>query len=78
VGQILSHVKHSIGRMPECLASQHAQAGEAAVPAPVSPAQLLAELESTYAMADERAVHHGGGGDKPKAAAPAETEITFF
>lgn len=76
VGQILSHVKHNIARMPECLASQRAAAAEAVVPAPVSAAALLAELESTYAMADERAVHKGA--DQPKAAVPDETEITFF
>jgi hypothetical protein len=33
----------------------------------------LAELEKTYAMAEERNLHGGSG-----AAAPAEQEITFF
>jgi len=35
---------------------------------------LLAELEKTYAMAEERETHGGGGA----AAAPKNEEITFF
>jgi methyl-accepting chemotaxis protein len=42
---------------------------------PIDTAALLAELESSYAMADERATHSGGN----VLAAPANTdEVTFF
>lgn len=75
VGQILSHVKHNIDRMPECLAEHCQQIAASETLVPVSPKALLAELESSYAMADERAVHRGG---KPAAAAPASEEIVFF
>jgi methyl-accepting chemotaxis protein len=75
VGQILAHVSHSIGRMPETLAQQHA-AAPGALPGAVSAQPLLAELESSYAMAEEHAVHRGDA----RAAATAGTadDITFF
>jgi methyl-accepting chemotaxis protein len=76
VAQILSHVKTNIERMPACLA-EHRDAFERSgnVP-PLSAAALLRALESTYAMAEERQVHREG--PRARAAAPAETEITFF
>ncbi|HEY4373239.1 MAG TPA: methyl-accepting chemotaxis protein [Burkholderiales bacterium] len=61
VSQIMSHVRANIERMPEMLEQNGPQA-----------APLLAELEKTYAMSEERALHKGGGG------AAAEQEITFF
>ena len=76
VAQILSHVKTNIERMPACLA-EHRDAFErsGSVP-PLSAAALLRALESTYAMAEERQVHRKG--QPARAAAPAETEVTFF
>lgn len=76
VAQILSHVKTNIERMPACLA-EHRDAFERSgnVP-PLSAADLLRALESTYAMAEERQVHRKG--QQATAAAAAETEVTFF
>lgn len=68
VSQIMTHVKANIERLPAVLAEPQAPAGLA----PLDAAGLLAELESTYAMAEERAVHGTEG-----AAQPAQ-EVTFF
>jgi methyl-accepting chemotaxis protein len=71
VSQILSHVRENIARLPSWLDEQ-AQHGPA--PRPLDARTLLAELESTYAMAEERTLHKDGA---RHAAQPAE-EITFF
>ena len=78
VSQILSHVTKNIGRFPEVLAEQHAQAADGRLPGPPSPAVLLAELEATYAMAEERSMHRGPATGAKTPAAPAATEVTFF
>jgi methyl-accepting chemotaxis protein len=79
VGQILGHVKHNIERLPETLAQHRSEFERGGELAPVSAQALLAELESSYAMNEEREVHRGAAGAKPVAAAvPDETEITFF
>lgn len=82
VSQILTHVKQNITRLPETLAENHRHYTDTQVLAPVSAAGLLAELQSTYAMADEHQVHQtapAGRHKKPAAAAAAaESEITFF
>lgn len=85
VGQILSHVQHNIDRLPECLSQNRSEFEGSGVLSPVSPQGLLAELESSYAMKEERALHHGGQGQPVPAGARAkpaeaelETEITFF
>jgi methyl-accepting chemotaxis protein len=89
VAQILAHVQSNIDSMPACLQAvqdRFAQQGELV---PVSAEAMLQTLESTYAMAEERAVHHArpraGAGSataavpRPvKAAAAADTEVTFF
>lgn len=76
IGQVMSHVSQNIARLPEVLAVPD-QAGEP--PAPLSAQGLLAELESTYAMAEERDLHRAKPGAGAGAtAAPAATEITFF
>ena len=70
VSQILSHVQQNIARLPSYL-EEH-QTGD--TPQPLDPRALLAELESTYAMAEERNLHS-------RATLPApqqEDEITFF
>lgn len=68
VSQIMSHVKANIERLPAVLAEPQAPAALL----PLDATELLAELASTYAMAEERAVH--GTSD---AARPAQ-EVTFF
>jgi len=82
VSQILSHVQQNIARMPVYL-EEHRQraAADPANPAsgeadlPVLEARaLLAELESTYAMAEEHALHQGAAKPAPQQA----EEITFF
>jgi methyl-accepting chemotaxis protein len=82
VSQILSHVQQNIARLPSYLAEQ-AQAGGGA-PAPLDARTLLAELESTYAMAEERTLHGSGSGiatqKTPTQKKPAQQaeELTFF
>lgn len=86
VSQMLTHVKQNIARLPETLAENHRRFTDTQELAPVSAAGLLAELQSTYAMADEHHVHHarqtsGGGSSGAKAPAAVqatESEITFF
>jgi methyl-accepting chemotaxis protein len=74
VSQIMSHVRQNIERLPDFLQQNRQEyAHEQALP-PLDSAPLLAELESTYAMAEERALHSGKK-TAPKAAAD---EITFF
>ncbi|WP_338765689.1 methyl-accepting chemotaxis protein [Massilia sp. METH4] len=70
VSQILSHVQQNIARLPSYLDEQQGQG----VPLPLDARPLLAELESTYAMAEERTLHLGGAKPAPR----QEDEITFF
>ena len=76
VAQILSHVKTNIERMPACLAEHRDTFERGGEWQPLSAAELLRALESTYAMAEERQVHRDGR--QARAAAPADTEVTFF
>lgn len=73
VSQIMTHVLQNIKRLPDFL-QQHVEdcARDDNLPV-LDAAPLLAELESTYAMAEERAVHSGA-----RAAPRQEDEITFF
>ncbi|XAH24785.1 methyl-accepting chemotaxis protein [Xylophilus sp. GW821-FHT01B05] len=74
VGQIMGHVRANIERLPQVI-EEHCQACErAGVLQPIHAAALLQELESTYAMADERQVHHGAAASTPA----RHEEITFF
>lgn len=78
VSQRLTHVRQNIERLPQMLEhsrARHHEAGELQAP---DGARLLAELESTYAMQDERATHRREGGATPAAAAVAHEEVTFF
>jgi methyl-accepting chemotaxis protein len=76
VSQILSHVKANIDSLPAALADNRMQSENDARLVPLDPAPMLASLQSTYAMADEFAVH---GGKQQKLAAPAAAdELTFF
>lgn len=90
VSQILSHVRDNIDRVP-AVVQEHVADCERGEDAPLRADGLLRELEATYAMASERAVHHGtkdsGGAtaaapasaSAPAAAAAAQhDDITFF
>lgn len=74
VSQVMSHVGQNMARLPGLLDDSHRSFAERRQLVAVDSAALLAELEATYAMAEERAVHQGQAGRTP---APAE-EITFF
>ena len=72
VSQILAHVRQNIARLPGWLDEQAQDAG-ADLP-PLDARGLLAELESTYAMAEERQLHKSSRKPAPQQA----EEITFF
>ena len=75
VSQILSHVQQNIGRLPSYLDEHARQSGAPGAPMqPIDARALLAELESTYAMAEERSLHRS----TPQPAAQQAEEITFF
>jgi methyl-accepting chemotaxis protein len=75
VSQILSHVQQNIARLPSYLDEHARQSGTAGEPLPaIDPRALLAELESTYAMAEEHALHRSN----PQPAPQQAEEITFF
>ena len=73
VSQIMTHVEHNIASLPALLEENSRRAAEGGLPVLLKPVDLLVELEKTYAMAEERSLHSGGGG-----AAAQEQEITFF
>ena len=78
VSQILSHVQQNIARLPSYLDEQARGANGA--PAPLDARALLAELESTYAMAEERTLHQRGTLPAPPQQQTQQQaeEITFF
>ncbi|MET0267248.1 MAG: methyl-accepting chemotaxis protein [Duganella sp.] len=76
VSQVMSHVRENLALMPAVLDEnrrQYQATGELLAP---DPAPLLDALRSTYAMAEEHAVHGGARPAAPKAS--ADDEITFF
>lgn len=73
VSQILSHVRDNIGSLPNYLEKSRVEFERSGRLEPVAAGQLLKEIESTYAMAEEHG-NHGGNGQ----AAPQNTEISFF
>lgn len=72
VSQIMTHVMRNIARLPAYLEQNRRSCDETGVLQPLDPKPLLAELEATYAMTQEREVHRG------KSATQNESEITFF
>ena len=76
VSQVMAHVRDNMDLLPRLLRDNRARYAEGAVLEPLAAAALLGELEKTYAMAEEHAVHHGGQA-RPAAAAAAD-EVTFF
>lgn len=73
VSQILSHVRDNIGSLPGYLEKSQAEFDRNGRLEPVAAKQLLNEIESTYAMAEE----HGNHGGKTQTA-PNTSEISFF
>lgn len=73
ISQIMTHVKHNIERLPDFLAQNRREFDKSGTLQPLDPAMLLAELEKTYAMAEERAIHAGKSVTKTQ-----DNEITFF
>jgi methyl-accepting chemotaxis protein len=84
VSQRMTHVRHNIEQVPALLQATRVHFEESGALVPVDTEALLAELESSYAMADERSLHASRtqGQDAktgPPGAAPAESDaITFF
>lgn len=75
VSQILSHVQQNIARLPSYLDEHAHQYDASGAPLrPIDARALLAELESTYAMAEERTLHQTHAQPAPQQA----EEITFF
>ena len=72
VSQMMTHVEKNIAMLPELFEQNRLHAAQTGTLVPLHSSSLLAELEKTYAMAEERALHGGA-----QAAAPAQ-EITFF
>jgi methyl-accepting chemotaxis protein len=77
VSQRMSHVRHNIERLPGLLSDTRQRFEADGALQPVDAAALLAELESSYAMADERVTHSNKAG-AAGAPAAAEEEVTFF
>ncbi len=69
VSQILSHVRDSLGRLPDYLDKNHADFVSSGALAPLAAGAILQEFESNYVMADQ---HHGSG------AASGASDISFF
>ncbi len=74
VSQVMTHVRQNMAQLPERLAQSRITYERDGVLEPVDVRALLAELEKTYATAEERKTHDGGGA----AGAPKNEEITFF
>jgi methyl-accepting chemotaxis protein len=71
IGQTLAHVRDSIDQFPELLT--HSLEGGVTELKPFNKAAMLAQLEHSYTMAEERQVHGG-----KKQTSTNSPEITFF
>jgi methyl-accepting chemotaxis protein len=83
VSQRMTHVRHNIERLPALLADSREHFDRSGVLSPIDARSLLAELEGSYAMADERVTHSAQTESTSAAAAVATTaaqleEVTFF
>jgi len=72
VSQIMTHVTRNIDSLPSYLEQNRRLCDESGALQPLDPTELLGQLEATYAMVQERAIHNG------KSATKDESEITFF
>ena len=76
VSQVMAHVRDNMELLQPLLRENRDRYNASQVLEPLEPAALLGELQKTYAMAEEHAVH---GGSKHAAPAAREAdEITFF
>jgi len=75
VSQIMTHVKHNIEQLPDFLSQNHEQFIDTQALQALDGHALLKELEKTYAMAEERALHSGHKAVEKK---NNDEEITFF
>ncbi|WKB54631.1 methyl-accepting chemotaxis protein [Eleftheria terrae] len=76
VSQVMTHVKANIERLPTVLAEHGRACAQAGTLEPLDATALLSELQATYAMAEEHALHRG---ERQAAATPAPAEeVTFF
>ncbi len=73
VSQRMTHVRHNIERLPALMADSRGQFDRSGLLAPVDAQALLAELEGSYAMADERATHRSGQAPGPATATATTT-----
>ena len=73
VGQILDHVRDNIYSLPQYINASINEYQASGKVTQVDVGRMLAELENSYAMADERNIHAGF-----KTSNNSETEITFF
>lgn len=76
VSQVMAHVRENMELLPSLLRENRVRYAADHVLEPLDPAPLLHELQKTYAMAEEHAVHSGSRHAAPAAA--AADEITFF
>ncbi|SAI45973.1 methyl-accepting chemotaxis protein [Bordetella ansorpii] len=74
VSQIMSHVQTNIDRLPAVMRDYGTACADDDELPPITAEPLLRELEQTYAMADERAVHR----QQAPVAQQAAADITFF
>jgi methyl-accepting chemotaxis protein len=77
VSQIMNHVKANIQGLPEVLQQQRVQFEQQGALQPPRSQALLDALQASYAMAEERELHHGKPAQRAAAPQPAE-EVTFF
>lgn len=77
VSQIMQHVKANIERLPAVVDQHCARFGAGAQMPMLDAGELLGELEQTYAMAEERALHRGDA-HAQKQEPESNTDITFF
>jgi methyl-accepting chemotaxis protein len=73
INQIISHVKSNIERLPSVLEQNRLQFEQGGDLKPLDSAAMLAELEESYAMEQERAAHSGAASARQQTA-----EISFF
>ena len=76
VSQVMTHVRENMERLPALLRENRERYVASGVLEGLDPDRLLHELQKTYAMAEEHAVH--GGARLAAPAAAAADEITFF
>ena len=73
VSQIMTHVKQNIELLPDFLERNSRQFEQDHALQPLDAVTLLADLEKTYTMAEQRVIHSGGHAE----VAPSD-EVTFF